>query len=64
MDRSTRRRKAASTASALRELNCSVNLIAFELSAKYGYGRSDAERIARESFRQSERTPAASGAVE
>jgi len=64
MDRKSRRCEAALTASALRELNCSVNLIAFELRAKYGYGRSDAERIARESFRQSERTPNASGVAE
>ena len=49
-----RRREAVSTASALRELDCSLHLIAFELRAKYGYRRSDAERIARESFRQTD----------
>ncbi len=51
MGRDKTRDEARLTASELRELGCSWRLIVFELSAKYGYARSDAEAIAHEAFR-------------
>jgi len=50
--------QARSTALALRELNCSRQLIAFELRAKFGLSPRHARTIARNAFRPDEEVSA------